>query len=323
MTPAVTVVIPYFQREPGLLARALRSIAGQRGVEPPAQIIVVDDGSPIPATGELASLPPEWQDRIKIVREANAGPGAARNVALNLVNDDIEYVAFLDSDDEWIEDHLAIALATLALGYDIFFGDHPEFGDPSVGWIARNMPEAKDFPLLPVGHECRAFQGDLPSQILRSNPIAMPTAVYRFSAFRDIRFPTDFPTAEVNVFWLQMSLRGARAAVATTIHAQLGRGVNVYRGNSRHSAASLRVLHNSTRFRVVALREYQLTDAQRQVARERLHVFADRFAAEFVPMLRTPHRVPWRTVLRQCRIAPSTLSAAGRRLMRKLTRQPD
>lgn len=323
MTAGVAVVIPYFQRESGVLARALQSIVAQEGVAPPAQVLIVDDGSPVPAQGELAGLPAEWQSRMHIVREVNAGPGAARNVALNLVQDEIEYVAFLDSDDEWKPYHLADALAVLDLGYDIFFGDHPDLADPSRGWIEHNMPQVAELPPLPVGRGCREFTGDLSEVILRSNPIAMPTAVYRYAAFQDMRFPIDFPTAEVNVFWLQMSLRGARAALSTEIHADLGRGVNVYRGNSRGTAGSLRVLHNSTRFRDVALREYQLTDSQRKMARDRLDVFADRFAAELVPMLKSPGRVPWRTVLNQCRIAPATVGYVGRHLSRKLTGRRD
>jgi succinoglycan biosynthesis protein ExoW len=318
MTARVAVVIPYFQREAGILARALRSIVAQVGDIVPAQILIVDDGSPVPAAGELLSLPPEWRDRIQLVTEKNAGPGAARNVALNLVGDDIDYVAFLDSDDEWIPEHLAEACAALDLGFDIFFGDHPATGNPQSGWIALNMPQAAHFPALPAGGECRRFEGDLATQILRSNPIAMPTAVYRYSAYRDARFPTDFPTAEVNVFWLQLALRGASAVVSTRLHARLGQGVNVYRGNQKHTAASLQVLHNSTRFRAVALREFQLTQAQRETARERLDTYAERFAGELAPMLRHPQRIPWRTVFRQCRIAPHTVVALFRSLASRL-----
>ena len=46
----IGVVIPYFQRMPGLLNRALRSVAAQEG-QHPLQVYVVDDTSPVPAEG--------------------------------------------------------------------------------------------------------------------------------------------------------------------------------------------------------------------------------------------------------------------------------
>ena len=51
----IGVVIPYFQREPGILRRALASVLRQRGVEQVA-VVVVDDASPVPASAEVASL---------------------------------------------------------------------------------------------------------------------------------------------------------------------------------------------------------------------------------------------------------------------------
>jgi succinoglycan biosynthesis protein ExoW len=319
MGAQVAVVIPYFQREPGLLARALGSITHQVGCEPPAQIIVVDDESPVPADGELTGLPDTWRSRVELVRQDNAGPGAARNVALNRVRDDVEYVAFLDSDDEWADHHLRTALSVLEQGFDIFFGDHLD-ADATEGWIARNWPQVLEMPRLEVGEACYRHTGDFASQILWSNPIAMPGAVYRYRAYPDQRFPIDFPTAEVNVFWLQLALRGARVACSTAIHARLGRGVNVYRGHEKASAASLGVLHNSTRFRRLALNELQLSDSQRDVARRRMNVFAQRFAAELVPLLKSPQAVPWRTVLRQCRTAPRTVSSCFSELFRRARR---
>jgi len=40
-----TIIIPYYQREPGILARALRSVFAQ--THPDFEVIVVDDASPL------------------------------------------------------------------------------------------------------------------------------------------------------------------------------------------------------------------------------------------------------------------------------------
>ena len=49
----ITVVIPYFQRSPGVLRRALASIAAQRDCPLPVHVIVVDDASPVPSGPEI------------------------------------------------------------------------------------------------------------------------------------------------------------------------------------------------------------------------------------------------------------------------------
>ena len=51
----MAVVIPYFQRAPGILARALASIATQQHGPHNLKVLVVDDGSPAPAQAELAA----------------------------------------------------------------------------------------------------------------------------------------------------------------------------------------------------------------------------------------------------------------------------
>lgn len=315
MSARVAVVIPYFQREPGVLLRALRSVAAQSQL--PDLVLIVDDESPLPAATELRALDEPIAARIAVTVQENAGPGAARNVALDQVPGDFEYVAFLDSDDEWMPQHLQTAVAALESGYDLFFADHYDVG-VTEGWIERNWPEARELPQLPVGGDCRAVPGDLAQRILHSNPIGMSTGVYRFRAFADLRFPRDFPTAEVNIFWLQLALQGARAAFSTAVLAQLGRGVNIYRGNAKSSAASLGVLHNSVRFRAHAIESMQLTDTQIATARARIDVYSQRFAAELVPMLRRPRQIPLRTLARQLRLQPATAAHFIRALAARL-----
>ena len=317
MTARVAVVIPYYQREPGVLARALRSVAAQATL--PAQVVIVDDESPHPAQDELRGLDGPLAGRIVLIRQQNAGPGAARNVALDQLPPEIEYVAFLDSDDEWIPTHLQVAVTALDSGYDIFFGDHYDVAS-SHAWIERNWAEALELPLLPVGCGCREVPGDLAGRILDSNPIGMSSALYRYRAYPTLRFPVDFPTAEVNVFWLALALQGARAAFSTNVHTQLGRGVNVYRGNAKSSAASLRVLHNSVRFRAHALHTMQLNEAQATTARARMDVFSRRFAAELVPMWRRPGEIPMQTVVRQLQLHPATAGHILRAAAARLTR---
>ena len=87
----ISVVIPYFQREAGVLRRALASVAAQVGVTMPVEVLVVDDASPMPADIELATM--EWPTGFsaRLIKRANGGTGAARNTGLDSVAVATEY----------------------------------------------------------------------------------------------------------------------------------------------------------------------------------------------------------------------------------------
>ncbi len=100
MTPRlpVAVVIPAYNRA-GTLERCLGSVFSQRPALP-AEVIVVDDGSADDSAALAESL------GATVIRHAeNRGLAAARNTGLT--STECEFVAFLDSDDEWLPNHLA------------------------------------------------------------------------------------------------------------------------------------------------------------------------------------------------------------------------
>lgn len=90
----VSVVIPTYNRV-DVLPRAVESVLGQTFRD--LELLVVDDGS----TDEtLAYLDDVEDERLRVVEhETNQGANAARNTGIGAA--DGEYVAFLDSDDEW------------------------------------------------------------------------------------------------------------------------------------------------------------------------------------------------------------------------------
>lgn len=94
----VAVVIPVFNRA-DMLARALRSIAAQ--TVQPAEVLVVDDvstdASPDVALAHGATL---------VRMPVNGGSGRARNAGIERAT--AAWVAFLDSDDEWLPRHLEL-----------------------------------------------------------------------------------------------------------------------------------------------------------------------------------------------------------------------
>lgn len=119
----IATIIPYYQREPGILRKALASIYAQR-LEPDRRVdvIIVDDASPSPPDLDLTDPPPP-QFSVRVLRRENGGPGAARNTGLDAVPPDTDFIAFLDSDDAWVPDHLERALATLGEDRNFYFSD--------------------------------------------------------------------------------------------------------------------------------------------------------------------------------------------------------
>jgi glycosyltransferase involved in cell wall biosynthesis len=96
--PIFSVVIPVF-RGRDTVGRAVRSV--DRQSLPPAEIIVVDN-EPDP---ELERFIPATSVPTRVVREPQAGAGAARNRGLAVVR--TPFTAFLDCDDEWSQHFLA------------------------------------------------------------------------------------------------------------------------------------------------------------------------------------------------------------------------
>src|SRR4051812_23058883 len=101
---SVSVVLPVFWREADsedvrLLRRALDSVAIQDFPDE-HEIIIVDDGSPVPVAS-LASFTPEERRTVRILRsERNCGLSHALN--RGLVAARFPLVARLDADDRWL-----------------------------------------------------------------------------------------------------------------------------------------------------------------------------------------------------------------------------
>ncbi|MDD5354857.1 MAG: glycosyltransferase, partial [bacterium] len=106
MDALVSVVIPAYNRANRII-NALKSVQGQTYAN--WEIVVVDDGS----TDETVKIVTDYagrEKRIRLIRhERNRGAQAARNTGIKAAQG--EWVAFLDSDDEWLPASLALRMA--------------------------------------------------------------------------------------------------------------------------------------------------------------------------------------------------------------------
>jgi glycosyltransferase involved in cell wall biosynthesis len=99
----VSVVIPAYNAT-NFLAETLASVFAQ--TVPPAEIIVVDDGSTDDTAGIARDL------GVTVISRANGGISAARNTGVRAARS--EYVALLDADDLWMPEKLEVQVAALA-----------------------------------------------------------------------------------------------------------------------------------------------------------------------------------------------------------------
>lgn len=142
----ISVVIPAYNAAP-FIAMTVRSALQQTYQD--LEVIVVDDGS---SDGTAACLE-EFGDRIRVIRQANAGVARARNAGVALATG--SWIAFLDADDLWLPNKLELQMAstTAPLSYTNRFNIGARGGLPVVQSDSTPMREGDVFmPLLLEGN---------------------------------------------------------------------------------------------------------------------------------------------------------------------------
>lgn len=116
----VSVVIPCYACA-ATIERALASVLAQTKM--PAEVIMIDDASPddsLEKLSELASAYPGW---VKLLRlETNQGVASARNAGWAMATQ--PYIAFLDADDAWHPEKLAIQYTHMSAIHDLVLCGH-------------------------------------------------------------------------------------------------------------------------------------------------------------------------------------------------------
>jgi succinoglycan biosynthesis protein ExoW len=300
--PKFNIIIPFYQRERGILPVAVESALAQEGDE--MLVTVIDDGSPVPAREELASIMAR-DFRVLVVEQANSGPGAARNRGLEETPNNVDYVAFLDSDDRWLPGHLKNASIAMGHGADFYFADadHHERGMSA----SRFMEAGFDTSLserIEEGSELFFYRGALFDAILGSSPVGTSTVVFRRSMGGKLRFPEGLIFGEDKFLWMRLALVAGSVAFSTRCEAIYGRGINIYAAATWGTPEALKRLFHTAKVHRLIGKSFQLTGDQELWNVEWLGEVRRTFAGNLLHLLHHGKPVDWRVVMSYARMDP-------------------
>lgn len=222
--PRVSVIIPTYNRA-ALLREAIQSVLDQTYQD--IEIIVVDDGS----TDDTVSVVEQFEHRLRYIYQSNAGVSAARNSGLQVAEG--EFVAFLDSDDTFLQGKLAQQVPVLE-------------SDARLGVVASGIAHVDE-----TGRVRYVEEGWLasPEVSLRSTLLAGLCSLHGALIRRDWLaavggFDPTLASAEDMDLWYQLGLAGCRMVWRPYI---VGRRL-IHAGNSSrrfvfHSRQAFQVLN--------------------------------------------------------------------------------
>lgn len=149
------------------------------------EVIVVDDGS----TDATATVLQSFGERIRVIRQANAGVARACNVGVEAASG--EWLAFLDADDEWLPEKLALQIdrcGTFAISHT----DSVCFGEGLATEVRRSGFEPP-------------YSGDVIQELLVRNFITKSSVLMRTEVFRSVGgFSESLPGVEDWPLWLRI-----------------------------------------------------------------------------------------------------------------------
>ena len=182
----ISVIIPSHNRCE-LLRRALLSVFCQTLL--PFEVIIIDDGS-TDNTGKMIS---NEFPAVNYYRQENAGVSSARNLGIH--HSTGNWLAFLDSDDEWLPEKLSQQVAALSVNEEYKVCHTEEI------WIRNGIR-------VNLAQKYAKKGGKIFSNCLPLCAISPSTVMIHRSVFEDIGlFDTLFPVCEDYELWLRITAK--------------------------------------------------------------------------------------------------------------------
>ena len=235
----ISVVVPTYNRRE-LLKRALLSVFSQTSL--PAEVTVIDDGS----TDKTGAMIRKEFPQVNYYYQENSGVSVARNLGIQQSTGD--WLAFLDSDDEWLPEKLANQKTLLTANPDYKICHTEE------SWIRNGISVNVDKKYAKTG-------GWIFTHCLPLCAMSPSTVMIHRSVFEDVGlFDIHLPACEDYDLWLRITANYPVLLIAEP---------QIYKHGGHDDQLS--GLHwGMDRFRINALQKIidagQLSDAHQQAA---------------------------------------------------------
>lgn len=260
--PRVSIIIPSYNTAQ-LIAACLDSVFAQTFQD--FEAIVVNDGSPDTPALEKALQPylDRNSDRIVYIKQANKRAAGARNTAIARARG--EFLAFLDSDDTWLPNHLESQVkqfeADPALG--LVYANAVLIGDP-----ARHVEFMEKCPSAgEAGFEALVVER---CQIPVSTVVARKAAIVKAGGFDE-----SLARCDDYDMWLRTAFYGGKVGYNRQVQARLADGRPGSLGVSRaRMAEGYRLILEK------AGQKLPLTSVQRKLVQERAAEIRARYLLE-------------------------------------------
>jgi len=223
-SPLVSVVIPVYNRA-DCVRLSIESALAQ--TLQPIEVIVVDDASTDGTVEAVRAAVARAPDRVRlIVLERNGGCSVARNAGV--LEARAPLLAFLDSDDLWSPDKLALQVADL----ERYPRAVLSFTDCLMGPRALEEPFSEKVPF--------DAQGDATAQLLEGCPILTPSSVLLSRAIFDAvgGFTPSYRTSEDFELYLRLSARGPFRNLPLPLTRRVLRADSLWRSDGGSTAAA-------------------------------------------------------------------------------------
>lgn len=222
-SPTVSIVMPIYNRE-AFLPLAIDAIVSQRFTD--WELIIVDDGSVDHSKAALEELCRSIPQPVWYVYQENRGAYAARNAGIALARG--KYIAMFDSDDQWLNHHLADCVTALSINPDVdwVYGAARRF-EYATGQVLDDHSfyiDDQPRPLLQL-HTRRngalhIIEDDrvTQTQILHGLYCGLQVSVIRRSVFEAMQFNTHAANSEDQVFVVRYLATGRKIAYFNKVH---------------------------------------------------------------------------------------------------------
>jgi glycosyltransferase involved in cell wall biosynthesis len=242
--PQVSVILPAYNTA-GLIAACLDSVFSQTYQD--FEVIVVNDGSP--DTVDLERVLQPYKDRIVYIVQQNKRAAGARNTAIRQAR--CEFLAFLDSDDRWLPDHLASQMKLFS-------------EDPALDMVYCNglrIGDQRNFMKACPSHGPATFVALITErcQICVSTVVARKSAIVKAGLFDETLLRCDDYE-----MWVRAAFYGAKVGYTRNVQALLngGRRGSLSQSSSKMAEGYLTILDK-------IIRTFPLNDSDRALVEKR------------------------------------------------------